>query len=59
LKIGRRYADEFFKQANSMTLPQAMSRLAILLEADLDIKRTKFDPNLVLEFAIIRLCLSR
>ena len=32
--------------------------LDILLEADLDIKRSRLNPVLVLEVAIIRLCLA-
>lgn len=33
------------------------SKLEILLEADLGIKRARYNPSLILEFAIIRLCL--
>lgn len=59
LKIGRRHYDEFFGQVRSTKLSVIRSRIKILLEADLDIKRARFDPALALEFAIIRLCLSR
>jgi len=58
LKLSRRYSDQFFKQLRLIQIPQMRSKMAVLFEADLDIKRTKFDPTLVLEFAIIKLCLS-
>lgn len=58
LRIGMRYRDEFFRQLRAVSLPKIKSRMNMLLEADLDIKRTKFDPGLVLEFAVIRLCVS-
>ena len=58
LRINRRYYNEFFRQAKGISIPQIKSKMAILLEADLDIKRTKYDPALILEFAVIRLCLS-
>lgn len=58
LKIGRRHAAEFFKQTRSLEVSQIKSRIEVLLDADLDIKRTKFDPTLILEFAVIRLCLG-
>lgn len=58
LRIGRRYQEEFFKQAGAFKTADVNKRLAILLDADLDIKRTKFDPTLVLEFVVIKLCLG-
>lgn len=58
LKIHKRYSDDFFKQLDSLEIDQVRSKMRVLLDADLDIKRTKFDPALVLELAIIRLCLS-
>lgn len=57
LRIGRRFQDEFFKQVAGFKLERIRSHIETLLRADLDIKRTKFDPAAVLEFAIIRLCL--
>lgn len=57
LKVSRKYSDGFFKQVESLGVPQLRSKIRVLLEADLDIKRTKYDPTLILEFAIIRLCL--
>ncbi len=58
LRIGRQYQGEFFRQVSGLTMGQIRSKIEALLEADLDIKRTRVDPNLVLEFAIIRLCLG-
>lgn len=58
LRIGRRYTDGFFKQIARFETAQIKSKLEILLEADLNIKRTKYDPGLILEFAMIRLCLG-
>ncbi|MFA6142178.1 MAG: DNA polymerase III subunit delta [Candidatus Omnitrophota bacterium] len=58
LRIGRRYQEEFFKQAGTLKTADVNNKLAILLEADMDIKRTKFDPTLVLEFVVIKLCLG-
>lgn len=58
LNIKGRYEDHFFRQARSFTLSQIKKKLETLLEADLDIKRTRFDPILVLELAIVKLCLG-
>lgn len=58
LRINRAHAAEFFRQVESFTQTQIRDRMKLLLEADLDIKRTKFDPALILEFTLIRLCLS-
>ena len=58
LKIGKKHSDEFFKQANRLTVGQIRSKMRIILEADLDIKRSKYDPALILEFAVIKLCLG-
>jgi len=58
LRINRRNFNEFFKQVRSYDIAQIKSRIHILLEADLDIKTTKLDPTLLLEYAIIRLCLG-
>ncbi len=59
LKIYKRYSEDFFKQLDSTEIAQVRSKMKILLDADLDIKRTKFNPALILEFTIIRLCLSQ
>jgi DNA polymerase-3 subunit delta len=58
LKINRRYADEFMDKISSARIEDIRGKLKVLLEADLDIKRTRFNPSLVLEFAVIRLCLG-
>lgn len=58
LKIGSRYRREFFRQVKATDIGRIKSRMAILLEADANIKRAKYDPGLVLEFTVIRLCLS-
>lgn len=58
LKIGARYRSEFFRQVKAVDISRIKSRLGILLEADANIKRAKYDPGLVLEFTVIRLCLS-
>lgn len=58
LKIGRRFQEEFFAQAAALSLPQLKAKIDILLEADLDIKRTKLDPGILLETAVMRLCLG-
>ena len=58
LRVSGRYSDNFFQQVKRFTNSEIKSKIRGLLEADLDIKRTKFDPALILEFVIIRLCLS-
>lgn len=58
LRIGRRYADGFFRQLKDVDITKIKQRMSILLEADLDMKRSKYGPALVLEFALIRLCLG-
>ena len=58
LNTRRKQSDELCLSAKTMTWAQLKSKMEILLEADLDIKRTRLDPNLVLEFAAIRLCLT-
>lgn len=58
LGIKGRHQDAFLKQLKAFSFDEIKRKLDILLEADLDIKRTRFDPNLVLEIAIIRLCLG-
>lgn len=58
LKIHQRYQNEFLKQVNAMSKVLIQKRMEALLEADLDIKRSRFDPTLVLECAVMRLCLG-
>jgi DNA polymerase III delta subunit len=57
LKVPRRYAGDFFSQVAYLDTGKIHSRMQVLLEADLDIKRTKYDVSSILEFAVIRMCL--
>ena len=57
VRIRRDEFDIFFRQLGTFGIAGVKSKMEILLSADLDIKRTRYDPGLVLEFAIIRLCL--
>lgn len=57
LKISRKFQDEFFRQLAGFGPEKIRSNIELLLKADLDIKRSKFDPGTVLELAIVRLCL--
>jgi DNA polymerase-3 subunit delta len=56
LRIAHRYRAGFFAQVSGLGMFRIRTGLKALLEADLDIKRTRFDPTLVLEFALIRIC---
>ncbi len=58
IKMRRDEVDIFFKQLGAFSIDGVKSKMEALLAADLDIKRTRYDPGLVLEFAIIRLCLT-
>ncbi|MFA6321439.1 MAG: DNA polymerase III subunit delta [Candidatus Omnitrophota bacterium] len=58
LRINRRYCDRFLKQLKASTLTGIESKMKILLETDLDIKRSRYDPAIALEFAVIKLCLG-
>ena len=58
LRLNRRYSDDFFKQVGRLNIHEIKSKLEILLEADTNIKRSKFKPPLALEFTVIRLCLG-
>ncbi|MCM8761370.1 MAG: DNA polymerase III subunit delta [Candidatus Omnitrophica bacterium] len=58
LKIAKRDQNEFFKQLSAMRIADIKSKITFLLEADLEIKKTKTDPRLVLDLAVIRLCLG-
>lgn len=59
LAIGVRKTDAevFFTQLARFDMKDIVASITLLLEADLDIKRTRYDPGLILEFAVIRLCL--
>lgn len=58
INIARRDYDKFFKQVRLFKTDDIKLKLRHLLDADLSIKRTKFDPGTILELAIIRLCLG-
>lgn len=58
VRIRRDEFDIFFRQLGAFCIDGVKSKMEILLSADLDIKRTRYDPGLVLELAIIRLCLT-
>jgi DNA polymerase III subunit delta len=58
LKVYGAGQGRFFKQLSGFSSKSIKSKIGILLEADLDIKRTRLDPALVLELAVIRLCLG-
>jgi len=58
LKVPGRYARGFFQQARSTGITQLRACIEILFETDRDIKRSKGDPKLLLELAIVRLCLT-
>lgn len=56
VRISPKYRAEFFRQLSGFSVARLKAGIKTLLEADLDIKRTRFDPTLVLEFALISLC---
>lgn len=58
LRLTRKSMREFFTQSALYSNEDIGSKLGILLEADLAIKRARYSPSLILEFAIIRLCLA-
>lgn len=58
LGLRRRDANQFFRQLKSFDIAAIRAKMEILLEADLDIKSSRLDPILVLEFALIRLSLG-
>ena len=58
LRLSRRRAQEFFTQSALYSHEEIGSKLEVLLEADLSIKRARYSPSMILEFAIIRLCLA-
>ncbi len=58
LGIWKKNSRSLFLQAGLYSADQLGSKLGVLLEADLGIKRAKYSPSLILEFAVIRLCLG-
>lgn len=57
LRVARRSAQEFFTHVHSFSERDIESKMKVLLEADLTIKRPRYNASLVTEFAIIKLCL--
>jgi len=57
LRINRRSAEEFFTHAYSFSAKEIESKMKILLNADLGVKRPKYRASLIMELAIIKLCL--
>jgi len=57
LRISRKNSFAFFTQVQSFSMDDISSKMEMLLEADLGIKRARYSPSMVLEFAVIRLCL--
>jgi DNA polymerase III delta subunit len=58
LGIGRNYMRDFLREARRADTAAIRAKLRVLLETDMDIKRTRFDPGIAIELAIIRLCLG-
>jgi len=58
LRIHSKDRGRFLKQLKTFSAGQLKSKLSTLLQADLDIKRSRLEPVLVLEVAVIRLCLA-
>lgn len=58
LRLSKKNARDFFTQSALYSIEDIGSKLEILLEADLGIKRAKYNPSMILEFAVIRLCLG-
>lgn len=58
VRLRRDSAASFFLQLNALDMDGIKAKMETLLKADLDIKRTRFDPSLVLEFTVMRLCLG-
>ena len=58
MKVNQKYFGKFFAQVRSLGIDAIRSQMRVLMEADLDIKRSRLDPTLALDCAILRLCLS-
>jgi len=59
LKLRRENTGAFLRQARSLDVKRVASKMDALLKADLDMKRSRYDPVIALEFAVMRLCLGR
>lgn len=58
LGLYKKYQEDFFQQVDLYDADGLRSKIRLLLETDMDIKLTRFAPNLVMEFAVMRLCLT-
>ena len=58
LRIPRRKAKEFFTQVQSFSANQVEEKMNMLLKADLNVKRPRYKSSLIMEFAIMKLCLE-
>lgn len=58
MRIGRRFQADFFRQLERLDIRKLRSDIEVLLNADLDIKRSRIDPGIALELAIIKLGLN-
>ena len=58
LRINGKYFGRFFAQVKALKMDAIRAKMRVLLEADLDIKRSRLNPRLALECAVIRLCLG-
>ncbi len=58
LRISRKYSAEFLDHLKKHDIRLIAAKMQILLAADLEIKRTKYNPFLILEFAVMKLCLG-
>jgi len=58
LGIRKDKTKDFFRQMKSFDIGAVRQKMDLLLEADLDTKRSRLDPALTLEFIIMRLCLN-
>ena len=59
LKIGKTYSENFFSSLGLFSIAKLKFQIELLLKTDLEIKNTRFEAALILETAIIRLCLGR
>lgn len=57
-KLRRENTAAFLKQARSLNEKKVSVKMDALLKADLDMKRSRYDPVTALEFAVMRLCLG-
>ncbi len=58
LRVNRRSAEEFFTHVHSFSAQDLESKMKVILDADLNIKRPRYSPSFIMEFAVIRLCLG-